>query len=463
MPLDSEFKTSELAGGGIKKVLYTLNTARKIGLRKTSKAMLGKNTCKACGLGMGGQMGGMTNELGEFPSVCNKSIQAQSSDTQAAIPDEIFDLSINEFAKLSGYELEHLGRLNTPLYKKAKANHYQPVSWEFALKHASQRFSSIPPERSFFYSSGRASNEAGFILQLLARLYGTNNVNNCSYYCHQATSVALGTTIGSGTSTIKLEDLADCDLIFVIGANPASNHPRFIYNLTKCRSRGGRVVIINPAIEPGLVKFSLPKSPKSLIAGGTEVASDYIQPRIGTDMTVLKGIAKAIIEAEKHDQSFIDANTNGFESFAQDVANTSWEEITSLCGVDQDSIETIATHYANADKVVFAWGMGMTHHLNGVDNIEYIVNIALLRGMLGKQNAGLLPLRGHSNVQGIGTVGVKPELADTVLNNMINTLGITVPETEGLDTMGAMQRAYSGMIDAALIIGGQLIWCKSRF
>ena len=205
--------------------------------------------------------------------------------------------------------MEHLGRLNTPLYKKEKSNRYQPVSWEFALKRASQRLLSIPPERSFFYSSGRSSNEAGFILQLLARLYGTNNVNNCSYYCHQATTVALGTTIGTGTSTIKLDDLADCDLIFVIGANPASNHPRFIYNLTECRNRGGRVIIINPAVEPGLVKFSLPKSPKSLITGGTEVASDYIQPKIGTDLALFKGIAKAIIEAKKIDQSFIDANT----------------------------------------------------------------------------------------------------------------------------------------------------------
>ncbi|MEO8685715.1 MAG: molybdopterin-dependent oxidoreductase, partial [Devosia sp.] len=221
----------QIVGGGAKKVLYTLQTVGRMGVGKAAKALTSKNACKACAYGMGGQRGGMTNELGEFPSVCNKSVQAQSSDVQAAIPSPIFTHPIAELGELSGREMEKLGRLGMPIFKAAGADKFEPVGWDFAIAHAAAQLKVTAPERSFFYSSGRSSNEAGFIFQLLARAYGTNNVNNCSYYCHQATSEGLKTTIGSGTASVTLEDLTGCDLIFVIGANPSSNHPRFIHRL----------------------------------------------------------------------------------------------------------------------------------------------------------------------------------------------------------------------------------------
>ncbi len=182
----AQWDSVQIVGGGPKKVLYTLKTLARIGLLNSAKALTSKNACKACGLGMGGQHGGMTNELDEFPSVCNKSIQAQSTDIQPPIPLALFEHSLADFQQLSGHELEHLGRLNTPLYKSASSDKYTPVSWDFALDKAATALRQCSPERSFFYASGRSSNEAGFVLQLLARLYGTNNVNNCSYYCHQA-------------------------------------------------------------------------------------------------------------------------------------------------------------------------------------------------------------------------------------------------------------------------------------
>jgi len=440
----------------MKKVLYTLRTVQRMGLKNASKAMSAKNACKACALGMGGQKGGMTNELGEFPSFCNKSIQAQSTDVQPPIPTEVFDHPLSDLQELSGYELEHLGRLGIPLHKAKGSDCYQPISWDDALSRTAEKFLATDPSRTFFYSSGRSSNEAGFVLQLLARLYGTNNVNNCSYYCHQATSVALASSIGTGTSTIELDDLSGCDLIFVIGANPSSNHPRFIHKLMECRNRGGDVVMINPAKEPGLVKFAVPKSPKSMLTGGTEIASDYLQPKIGTDVALFKGIAKALVEGQALDQSFLREHASGLEEFLADIAALTWDEITTICGVERADIERVAARYANAEKAVFAWGMGMTHHLHGVENIEYIANLALLRGMVGKQYAGLLPLRGHSNVQGIGTIGVKPVLADDVFHRMEEALGITLPVTPGFDTMAGMQAAHAGDVDAALIMGGNL-------
>jgi len=446
----------EPIGGGRKKILYTLNTVRRIGLLNSAKALTAKNTCKACGLGMGGQHGGMTNELGEFPAVCNKSIQAQSTDIQPPIPLEIFEHPVTELRELSGYELEHLGRLGNPIFKAKGEDHYRPVEWDWAIEYAVRQFTATDPQRSFFYSSGRASNEAGFVLQLLARMYGTNNVNNCSYYCHQATSVALAATIGTGTATVELNDLSDCDLIFIIGANPASNHPRFVHKLKECRDRGGEIVIINPAREPGLVRFAIPKSARSMLSGGTWIASDYLQPRIGTDIPLLKGLAKAVLENGAHDQPFIERHTKDFDAFRADLEANSWDHIVSGCGVSREDIERVARRYAQAKRVVFAWGMGMTHHTHGVENIEEISNLALLRGMIGKRYAGLLPLRGHSNVQGIGTIGVKPVLPDHVFEKMENEFGITLPRAAGYDTLAGLQAAFDGRIDAALMMGGNL-------
>lgn len=446
----------KIVGGGPKKVLYTLKTVGRIGLLNSAKALNSRNACKACGLGMGGQRGGMTNELDEFPSVCNKSIQAQSTDIQAPIPLEVFEHPLADFQQLSAYELEHLGRLNHPLYKSADSDHYHPISWDEAYDVMASRFATTTPERSFFYTSGRSSNEAGFVLQLLARLYGTNNVNNCSYYCHQATGVGLGNVIGTGTATISLEDLGQSDLIFVIGANPASNHPRFVHQLKNCRERGGQVIVINPAKEPGLVRFAVPKSAKSMLSGGTWIASDYVQPRIGTDLALIKGIAKALLEQADINADFIAAHTHNFAAYRDDIEQTPWQLLTETCGVDEENMRQLANHYAKAEHAVFAWGMGITHHLHGVDNVEAIANLALLRGMIGKPAAGLLPLRGHSNVQGIGTIGVKPVLAQDVFQQLEKTLNVTLPTTPGMDTLACLTAAHEGNIDAALLMGGNL-------
>jgi molybdopterin-dependent oxidoreductase alpha subunit len=443
-------------GGGAPKIMYALQTATRSGLLSTAKALHSKNACKACALGMGGQQGGMTNELGEFPSVCNKSVQAQSSDLQAPIAHSVFQKSLAQLQALDGHTLEHLGRLNTPLYKAAGSEHYQVVDWSWAFEHAAKRLAATEAQRSFFYSSGRSSNEAGFLFQLLARVYGTNHVNNCSYYCHQATSVGLGSTLGTGTATVSLDDLHHCDLIFVIGANPSSNHPRFIHKLKACRERGGQVVMINPAKEAGLVRFAVPKSPKSLLKGGDWIASDYLQPRVGSDISLFKGLAKAVLNLGAQDKKFIEQHCTDFSTFQANLENETWESIETQTGLTRTDIERVASLYANSKNTVFAWGMGMTHHVHGSSNVEYIANLALLRGMLGRAGAGLLPLRGHSNVQGIGTIGVKPVLASEVWDRMETHFGLKLSRGPGHDTMAAMQAAHRGEIDAAVIMGGNL-------
>ncbi|MBL4655113.1 MAG: FdhF/YdeP family oxidoreductase [Bacteroidia bacterium] len=443
--------------GGLTSIKYTWKVARKVGFLKFYRSLSSKNTCKTCAYGMGGQKGGMVNEAGTILEFCKKSVQAQLTDLQGEIPLSFLEQnSISELKKLSGRELEKLGRFNHPLYKDKNDTHYKPISWDDAINKVINKLKETTPDRSFFYSSGRSSNEAAFILQLFARMYGTNNINNCSYYCHQASGVGINSTIGTGTATIQLSDLKKTDLIFVIGANPASNHPRFVTELMHCRRRGGKVIIINPAKEAGLVKFTVPSDVRSMLTGGSEIASEYIQPNIGGDIALLKGIAKIIIEQNKYDTDFINNYTNGFEEYKNDVANSSWEEIVENSGISKAEIENIANIYIHSKKTVFAWAMGITHHDHGVGNVEAIVNLALLRGMIGQQNAGLLPLRGHSNVQGIGSVGVTPALKEKVFNNIESQLGIKLPTQSGMDTMACIHAAHNGEIDFAFLLGGNL-------
>jgi anaerobic selenocysteine-containing dehydrogenase len=210
--------------------------------------------------------------------------------------------------------------------------------------------------------------------------------------------------LGSGTATVQLEDLKASDLIFVIGANPSSNHPRFITELMHCRNRGGKVVVVNPSMEPGLVRFVIPSSVRSMITGGSAVASVYLQPHIGGDIALLKGIAKAVLEKNEEDNDFLLAHTNGFESFRKDIEDTSWSTIGQCSGVSREEVELVARLYSEAKHVIFTWAMGITHHLHGVNNVESIVNLALLRGMVGRPSAGLLPLRGAT--YRVGSMGV---------------------------------------------------------
>lgn len=445
------------AGGGLPKLAYAASTLRRLGVAPGLKALRSHNACKACGLGMGGQRGGMVNEQGEFPSVCNKSIQAQSTDIQPAIPAEVLVRPLDALQELSGRELEHLGRLGTPIWRAAGSRAFQPMDWEQALAKAAAGLSRSGPRRSFFYSSGRSSNEAGFLFQLLARAWGTNNVMNCSWYCHQATSEGLKSTIGMGTATVELADLDCCDLLLLVGANPASNHPRFVHKLKRIRDRGGEVIVVNPAREPGLVRFALPKSLRSLAKGGDWIASDWLQLAAGGDVALLKGLAKAIVEMGATNRPFVEAYTTGLDPFIGDLEATAWEAIEAGCRVGRADIRRVARKLADARSAVFAWGMGVTHHLHGVDAVEYLANLALLTGHLGRPGAGLLPLRGHSNVQGIGTIGVKPVLATEVLEAMERFFGVPLSATAGFDTMSAMQAAARGDIDAAVMMGGNLL------
>ncbi len=445
------------SGGGWQAIWYTFRKARESGgYWKFWKAMRSKNACKTCAVGMGGQRGGMVNEAGRFPEVCKKSLQAMAADMQGAIPRDFFErYTIEQLKKFTPRQLEHSGRLTHPLLYQRGTQNYRRIEWEEAFSRIADKLKSLTADETFWYFSGRSSNEAGFLLQLFARLYGTNNVNNCSYYCHQASGVGLTSATGSGTATIVLDDLDHADVVFVIGGNPPSNHPRLMTNLMHLRRRGGKVVVINPVIETGLVNFKIPSSVRSMLFG-TEIANLYVQPHIGGDLALLSGIAKQIDEMGAADHPFLQEHCNGADEWLETIRQLTWEDIEAGSGVQRAEIKKIAEIYASAKNAVFSWTMGVTHHRHGVQNVQAIANLALMRGMVGRPHAGLLPIRGHSNVQGIGSVGVTPKLKDAIFEQLESHFDIKLPQSPGLDTLGCMESAMAGKLKAGVYLGGNL-------
>src|SRR2546427_2948792 len=445
------------SGGGFAALLYVLRKGREAGgIVRLYRRLRTRNACKTCAVGMGGQQGGMTNEAGHFPEVCKKSVQAQAGDMAGTIAEEVVrTTSLVRLEQLGSRELEGLGRLGFPLLAGPGDTHFRRVSWSEALDRAAAGLRATPPAESFFYSSGRSSNEAAFLMQVVARAWGTPNVHNCSFYCHNASSVALGQVYGSGTASVGLDDLAAADLALVAGANPASNHPRLVTQLVALRRRGGRVIVVNPLRELGLVRFRVPSDWRSMLFGST-VSDLYLQPHVGADVALLKALLKGLVEAGAVDRTFVAEHTSGWDAVAADLAASSWDELVQRSGVARADIERAVTMLGEARRGVFCWAMGLTHHAHGVDNVLALANLALACGWLGRPGCGLLPIRGHSNVQGVGSCGMTPGLKQAFAAKLEELYGIKVAPGVGQDTYSSVLAAAEGRIQACVLLGGNL-------
>ena len=443
--------------GGWRNIAYSFRMAKRAGgILKLYRALKNPNTCKACALGMGGHSGGMIDESGNFFQVCKKSMQAQAQDMMPAIDPKVFkENSVDDLRKMSGRELESLGRLSKPLYLSDGDSHFQQLEWKNALQLLVDNWRSSSPDRSFFYTSGRSSIEAGFLIQLIARQWGTNNVNNCSFYCHQASGVGLGKSLGSGTSSINLDDLTRSDLVILIGANPSSNHPRFMTHLVNLKNRGGKVIVINPFKELGLQQFKVPSKISSMLFG-SKIDDLYLQPHCGGDLAFLKAAAVYLWEHGAANSDFLNDNCDNRDAFISDLESENLNALLDKSGISYEELEKFCQLIARSKHTIFAWAMGVTHHVHGVDTVQAIANLALLTGMIGKKGAGLLPIRGHSNVQGIGTVGVVPTLKPEIAKSISTVMNFAIPSTEGMDTYSCMEAAHKGEIDFALLVGGNL-------
>ncbi len=445
------------AGGGIAALQYVWKVALQTGDPfRLLKRLRSRNTCKTCALGMGGQRGGMVNEAGHFPEICKKSIQAQAWDMGKTIPEEFFrDRPIDAIGNLTPLEFEKLGRLAFPIHAAEGATHFRRISWDEAIDRGGQSLRETPPDEAFFYASGRSSNEAAYLFQLVARAYGSANIHNCSYYCHAASGVGLAAVYGSGTASVVLDDLRQTDLAIVIGANPASNHPRLISQLINLRRRGGKVIIINPLRELGLERFRVPSDWRSFLFS-SRINDLYLQPHIGTDIALLKAILIGLREKGALDQTFLKNHTAGWDLVEADLEKSSRDDLIAICGVPGEQVEQAVEMIACAPKGMMLWAMGLTHHEFGTDNVLALANIALARGWLGKSGAGMMPIRGHSNVQGVQSVGVTPYGKEAFLSAMEDLFQIRVPREPGQDTYRSMLAAHGGKIGMAVLLGGNL-------
>jgi molybdopterin-dependent oxidoreductase alpha subunit len=385
-----------------------------------------------------------------------------------ASPEFFARHTLGELRTWQDNQLEQAGRLTHPMRYDRESDKYVPCSWDEAFQAIGAELKALDPRASVFYTSGRASLETSYCWALFARLYGHNNLPDSSNMCHETTSVGLKKVTGSPVGTCTLEDIEKCDALFFFGQNTGSNSPRFLHTLQAAVKRGCRIVTFNPVRERGLIEFVNPQNPVEMLTPkSTKISCLYLQVRPGGDIAAIMGMIKHVLEREEAkwaadrqhllDVDFIEQHTVHFEAFRGEAEATSWEEIEQESGIARDDLKAAADVYCGADKVIGIYGMGVTQHVHGSQTIGMLVNLLLLRGNIGREGAGISPVRGHSNVQGQRTVGIseKPEL---VPNDTLKKLfDFDPPQDKGVNTVEACEGIIAGRIRAFLGLGGNFV------
>lgn len=371
--------------------------------------------------------------------------------------------TLTELRRWSPRDLEAAGRLIEPLHYDAASDRYLPIAWDEALQLAAARLRALDPQRVSFYTSGRSSNEAAFLWQLLVRAYGSSNLPDSSNLCHEPSGMALKAQIGTGKGTAQLDDFEVADCILVIGQNPATNHPRLMGTLHAAAKRGASVLALNPIVERGFVNFADPKDAIEMLTNrGLQVAKRVWQVGIGGDLAALKGVAKRWFAREAagdaiFDLDFIRSHTEGFEALKADVAAEDWAAIEAGSGLPRAAIEELADQLAASRRLLITWCMGLTHHEHAMATVQMLVNLQLLRGQIGLPGAGVVPVRGHSNVQGDRTMGCTYAVPERWLANLEAEFpGLRLPRPTGLDAHATLQQAVDGELQGLLSLGGNL-------
>lgn len=371
--------------------------------------------------------------------------------------------TVAELRRRDDHWLESQGRLTQPLRYDAASDRYVPVAWEDAFVAIGAKLRSLgDADAAAFYTSGRASNEAAFLWQLFARLFGTNNLPDCSNLCHEATSVGLPESIGVGKGTVTLEDFALTDAVLSFGHNPGSNHPRMLGTLREVALRGKPIVVFNPMRERGLERFRSPQHATDMLhAAGVPLATHYFQPRVGSDHRVLQGLMKRLVELDREsggvlDRAFLAGHTSGLDGLLAELDALDWSRILGDTGLDAVAFDIAARVYAAAPSCIVAYGMGITQHRHGTRTVQQLANLLLLRGNVGRAGAGICPVRGHSNVQGDRTVGINERPPPEFLDRLEAAFGRPMPRRPGVTVVEALLAMREGGIRALLSLGGNV-------
>lgn len=375
--------------------------------------------------------------------------------------------SLTELRSWPDFDLEHQGRLTAPLRYDPATDKYVACRWEDVFADIGRELQLLDPKSVIFYASGRASLETSYMYALLARMYGCNNLPDSSNMCHESTSVGLKQALGAPVGTVKLEDFEQTDCILFFGQNVGSNSPRMLHELQLCAKRGVPITTFNPLRERGLEEFTNPQSPLQMATGSsTSISTQYYQLRAGSDTAAMTGMCKYLIERDDEateggrrvvDHDFIREYTTGYDEFAAFCRTAKWSEIEDETSLSRADIEKAAETYASSKAAIVVYGMGLTQHRFGVQNVHMVCNLLLLRGNIGKPGAGACPVRGHSNVQGQRTVGIteKPELAP--LDKLAKQFGFEPPREKGRNTVEACEGILSGEVRGFVSLGGNFL------
>ena len=389
---------------------------------------------------------------------------AHESDRRRIDAEFFAKYSVNELSTHTGYWLEQQGRLTEPMVLKENATHYTPISWDAAYDLIADELNRLEsPDRASFYTSGKATNEAAFALQLFVRQFGTNNLPDCSNMCHESSGRAMTQMLGFGKGTVTLEDFEKAELVLVVGQNPGTNHPRQLNALQDTKRNGGKIISVNPMPETGLMAFMDPQEVRGMLGFPTKLTDLFLQVKVNGDIPLFKGIIKKLVEWDDAepgaaiDHAFVDEFTANLEELLADVRSADWDTIVSQSGVAREAIEEAAAMIRDAEKMIICWCLGVTQHVNGTENVREMMNLLLLRGAIGKPGAGACCVRGHSNVQGDRTMGVWEKLPDKLRDKLRETFDFEPPAEEGLDSQRTAVALHNGEIDVFVSLGGNFL------
>ncbi len=450
-------KPKKLAAGIPAVLSSALHSMKKMGVSKTVKTLTMVNQQK--GFDCPGCAWPDPEKRSSF-EFCENGAKAVADEAMKdnVNPSFFSKYSIDDLSLKSDYWLNSKGRISQPMYLKEGETNYRPISWEESLNIISSKLKNLTsPNRAVFYTSGRTSNEAAFLYQAFVRMYGTNNLPDCSNMCHESSGKALGSTIGIGKGTVTLDDFNYADTILVIGQNPGTNHPRMLTALRDAKNRGSKIIHINPLPETGLVRFKHPQDFIKLNFSTNKIADHHLQVKIGGDAALFQGIAKIILDSQSTDDDFIHSKTSGFDKYADSLKSIDWQRIEKDSGIVKSDIEKIANIIIKSKTIISCWAMGLTQHRNGVSVIQEVVNIHLMGGHIGRKGAGLCPVRGHSNVQGNRTVGIWEAPSDSFLDKMEVGLKTSLPKKHGYDVVRSISAMSSNKVDILFCLGGNFI------
>ena len=399
-----------------------------------------------------------------FAEFCENGAKAVSDEATKSRADSDFwsKWSVSELSQKSDYWLNSQGRLTEPMILNPDSKHYQPISWNDAFDIIADNLLLLDnPDEAIFYTSGRTSNEAAFLWQLLARRFGTNNLPDCSNMCHESSGVALNESIGIGKGTVTLDDFNSADLIIVVGQNPGTNHPRMLTALRDAKKKGASIISINPLIETGMKKFKHPQNLIEMLGFGSKIADKHLKVKINSDQALFRSLSKSVIESGNVDEIFIDKYTNGYDDYRKVVLESDFSELSDITGIPLQEILDVGEKVSQSKSTIVCWAMGITQHKNSVSTIQEIVNFLLLGGNIGKKGAGVCPVRGHSNVQGDRTVGINHKPSPIFIDSLEKSTGIRSPEKHGFDSVEAVKAMEEGLGKVFLAMGGNFLSAMS--